>query len=404
MRIPLYSINYKRKKNPPKPKSESETPRKCVLTFQMTYSDGPMPDYISSIQATLVEGESQSVSAQVHATISTYNNTAESFRNDSSWWKPYTDIGIAEIDLYDNKSIGLLVSSFANKYPGNKSWCFIGIVPSGPNAPSIYDTFQYTALEFNTRRDQCQGTWIVTRDRVELTSGHCDAFSLPDSDQKIITNNTLGFTEYYMPTLSDFLSAFAIERNTSEWLLPTFTTTVAAMYWSRIAVLDGPYRMVTGRRANLTDPQLYYPTADTIVSTRITMDPSWILYFILAVQPVLVILLFLTGLAFSQTPLDGGFGIIAIMAGVKGESLKILQGASLSGRLSEPVRMKIAISEPVADAVRGMLPQIRYVLGGVGDNETLGHTSSHWILRARNWLVRLWARMLGRERNQYEMF
>ena len=366
----------------------------------MAYSDGPMPDYISSIQATLVEGESQYVSAQVHATISTYNNTAESFRNDSSWWKQYTDIGIAEIDLYINNSIGLLVSSFENKYQGDKSWCFIGFVPSGPHAPSIYDTFQYTALEFNTRRDQCLGTWIVTRDRVELTSGHCSPFSLPDSDQKLITNNTLGFTEYYLPTLSDFLSPFAVERNTSEWLLPTFATTIAAMYWSRITGLIGYYCC---ENAN-TDPQLYYPVTDTIVSTRVTMDPSWILYLILAIQPVLVILLFLTGLAFSRMPLDGGFGIIAIMAGVKGESLKVLQGASLSGRLCEPVRMKIAVSEPVADAAKGMLPQVRYVLGGVGDNETLGHTSSHRMLRARNWLVKLWARISGRERNQYEMF
>ena len=376
-----------------------------MLTFQMTSSDGPMPEYISSIQATLVEGESQSVSAQVHATISTYNKTAESFRNDSSWWKQYIEFdpstGIAEIDLYINKSIGLLVNSFDNRSLGDKSWCFIGIVPSGVDAPSIDDTFQYTALEFNTRRDQCQGTWIVTRDRVELTSGHCNPFSLPDSHQKIITNNTLGFITYYMPTLAEFLSPFAIERNTSKWLLPTFTTTVAAMYWSRITSLNGYY---SGGNASLTDPQLYYPVTDTIVSTRVTMDPSWILYLILAIQPALVILLFLTGLVFSQTPLDGGFGIVAIMAGVKWESLKILQGASLSGRLSEPVRMKIAVSEPVTDAVRGMLPQIRYVLGGVEDNETLGHTSSHRILRLRNWLVRLWGRMSGREMNQYEMF
>ena len=108
-------------------------------------SDGPMPDYISSIQATLTEGESQFVSASVHATISTYNNTAESFRNDSSWWKQYIDFdpgsGIAEVDLYTNKSIGLLVNNFNRDAPGDKSWCFLGIVPSGPDDPEIYDTF-----------------------------------------------------------------------------------------------------------------------------------------------------------------------------------------------------------------------------------------------------------------------
>ena len=366
-----------------------------------------MPDYISSIQATLADGESQSVSASVHATISTYNSTAESFRNDSSWWEQYIEsdpgIGIAEVDLYINHSIGLLVDNFASTTSGNGSWCFIGVVPSGPDDPAIDHTFQYTALEFNTRRDLCQGTWIVTRNRVELTSGHCNHFSLPDSDQRIVTNYPLAFVEFYMPTLADFLGTFAKERSTSSWLLPTFTTTVAGMYWSRITSLYSYYS--AARNGTPTDPTLYYPVTDSIVSTRITMDPSWVLYLVLAIQPLLTILFFITALTFSHTPLDGGFGITAVLAGVRQESLKMLQGASMSGRLSEPVRIQIAVSEPVGPDARGkMTPEIEYVIGGTGSNGVLGHAPRFRMLRAGNWIGGVWGRMTGRERNQYEMF
>lgn len=369
-----------------------------------------MPDYISSIQATLAEGESQSVTALVRATISTYNSTAENFRNDPSWWKQYTEFDpkmrIAWVNLYIDRSIGLLVDDWANKTSGNSSWCFIGVVPTGTDDPKIDDTFQYTALEFNTRRDSCQGTWIVTRNRVELTSGHCDHFSLPDSDQEIVTGYPLDFTEAYMPTLADFLGIFAKDRSTSSWLLPRFTTTIAGMYWSRITSLQG-YDSADQTDQSLTssDPTLYYHLNDSIISNRITMDPSWILYLVLAIQPLLTILFFITALTFSHTPLDGGFGITAVLAGVGGESLKMLQGASMSGRLSEPVRMQIAVSEPVGPDARGkMTPEIEYVIGGTGSNGVLGRAPRYRMLGARKWIRRFWGRMTGRERNQYEMF
>ena len=136
-----------------------------------------MPDYVSSIQMKLAEGESQTVTSRVHATISTYSNTTESFRDDSTWWEQYIEfdpgISIEIIDLYNNYGIGLLVNNCNVESPGDKSWCFLGIAPSGKDDPLINDTFQYPALEFNTRQDLCEGKWTVTKDTVELAEGHC---------------------------------------------------------------------------------------------------------------------------------------------------------------------------------------------------------------------------------------
>lgn len=91
-------------------------PWKGVLTSQPFISDGPMPDYVSSIQTRSKEGESQTITTQVRATISTYNNTTEIFRDHSSWWDQYIEfdsgIIITTIDLYTNGSIGLPVNNF----------------------------------------------------------------------------------------------------------------------------------------------------------------------------------------------------------------------------------------------------------------------------------------------------
>lgn len=340
-----------------------------------------MPDYVSSIQMKLAEGESQTVTSRVHATISTYSNTTQSFRDDSSWWEQYIEfdlgISIETIDLYNNYGIGLLVNNCDVESPGDKSWCFLGIAPSGKDDPPINDTFQYTALEFNPRRHLCEGKWTVTKDTVELAGGYCSPGSLPDSDQKFFTNISFGFNEYYMPTLSEFLGAFATERNSSEWLYPTFTTAVAAMYWSRITALISHYSWGPDKSFDPTeDPyrikrsEVYHHVNDHIVSTRITMNLSWILYLVVAFQPVLAVILFVTALTFYQTPMDGGFSMVAVLSGVRKESLKLLEGASLSGRLSRPVRMKIAVRELVSVPGKSEPPETEDVLGGIGYNQT----------------------------------
>ncbi len=115
-------------------------PWKGVLTSQPFISDGPMPDYVSSIQTRSKEGESQTVTTQVRATISTYNNTTEIFRDHSSWWDQYIEfdsgIIITTIDLYTNGVLGSQ-STTSMSNPGDKSSWFLAIAPSWPGSPPI---------------------------------------------------------------------------------------------------------------------------------------------------------------------------------------------------------------------------------------------------------------------------
>ena len=73
------------------------------------------------------------------------------------------------------------------------------------------------------------------------------------------------------------------------------------------------------------------------------MHPFWVLYAVLGVQPVLITVIFIASFVLGYfLAIDGSnFGIIAILAGVRTETLKLFEGASFSGTLEKPVGLRI---------------------------------------------------------------
>lgn len=380
------------------------------------FLDAPMPDYVSSIQRNLSAGETWTITAQVHAFVTTYNSTPESHRDDDDFWKPLFNTtnepgsifvgtgsrGVA--DLYNNFSLELLVNNFNHE---NTSWCFLALarrVGDGDVA------FQASALEFDTRRDLCDGQWLVTNDSIQLVNGSCNYPPLPDSDQLIITNNSLAFSTYYIPILSEFLGPFSYAaRNQSSWQIPTFTTVVAGMYWSRILAHNGYYAWGPDKSLDLgggpyafSRSEVYYHINDHIVSTKTTMNTSWLLYLVLCIQPFLTIAAYLAARLFYKTPISSGFGMIAILAGVRKETLRLLWGASMSGRVSKPVRMQIAVDDPHVTTGKPAPPEIEYILGGQDANDSLSSTLRYRSPMIANILQRSQA-TLARSGTQYEM-
>lgn len=156
-----------------------------------------------------------------------------------------------------------------------------------------------------------------------------------------------------MPSLAEYLALLSrpidapkAEQDVYEWgnqwLMSTFTTTVAGMYWSRMTALFGPDSFTNGTIPTWND-EVNYTVPDTLLSNRQTMDPSWALYVVLAVQPVLISFIFAPDFILGYfSAVDGGnFGIIAILAGGRTETLKLFDGASFSGALKKPVGMRI---------------------------------------------------------------
>jgi hypothetical protein len=108
-------------------------------------------------------------------------------------------------------------------------------------------------------------------------------------------------------------------------------------------------------------------TDESILSIKSTLDANWLLYVVLCIQPILTLLMFLLTLLFHSTPVQKGFGLVAILAGVDRDSLDIVQGAALTGELVKPVTMDIVVrkteNEDTKNQFEPGVEYIQYILG-----------------------------------------
>ncbi|KAL8786499.1 MAG: hypothetical protein Q9213_002726 [Squamulea squamosa] len=324
--------------------------------------DIPQPSYVSAVQKLLPNDESWNISAAVLATVATYNRSSS---RDPDAFESHFRSFCADAD----KSSGAYTHmSMMNQWsvvllnhasPGDQTLQYIGLVPDpGINYKvRCSDFFPYAKL-YDLNRQLCHGTWSITRGGMQLVDGSCNG-TIPSLErQEVILHNSLFLGVWYMPSLVEILGPFATTRNNSEWTSPYMATSLAAMVWSKIAAVNSPISehknfIPPDELARLTAEEagLVYPVNDTAVYIRPTLRKSGLLYFILAVQPLLIIvILMLTASAFHSTPLDKGFGLISILSGIDRRSLDVLAGAALSGELAENVKL---VMRPIRDNEKG---------------------------------------------------
>ena len=86
-----------------------------------------------------------------------------------------------------------------------------------------------------------------------------------------------------MPSLAEYLAPLSMPRNATateqdvyergnQWLMSTFATTVAAMYWSRVTALFGPDNY--NGTLPVWNDEVNYTIPDTLLSNRPIMDLS----------------------------------------------------------------------------------------------------------------------------------
>ena len=271
--------------------------------------------------------------------------------------------------------------------------------------------FRANALYFNTRREICHGTWILTIDALQLIEGSCNQSldqSLDVVDHSIFKAG-YHFTDHYLPILTEYLLRWGTHWNSTldiwlppkpqwdPWLIPSYTTVVASMYWSRMAAKLGYYNWpskdpsmpdLRDKHVLVNHSEIYYTPTDEkfILHVPVISQRSWLLYFTLAFQPGLCVIMFLIGFIQYDSPLDNNFGMIPILAGVWTSSLPLLKGASISGRLKKPL--------PLTIHTQGVLPivvghngksrpiyQVEYELGGPGGHKRNERIQHHWFKR-----------------------
>ena len=358
--------------------------------------DTPSPEYVRTIQESLITDESYNLTADVYATVTSYNNSVESHRHDDEFWNfylsqmndppdeylsqpnpsgnnskdSYLESKLSGQDLYNNQSASVLMNSF---FVLNTSWMFFTFIPTELELSNVSvhaEIFRQKALLYHTRRENCTGTWRITYNSIELLSGKCDNPPLPDEHQGVFTNVTLALPQWYMTSLSEYLGPFTEEsRKNSLWFMPASCTVFASMYWSRVTsfnvkTLRGDSTTTDGAptTGRSLPADIGYQVPDIVVSSRRTMNSSVPLYVVLAVFPFLTAILFICGLLLRNLPIDSGFGMIALLAGVRKETLQILKGASTSGKLKNPIRVSIVVHD-VSAAAKGVNDQCNeYIL------------------------------------------
>jgi hypothetical protein len=335
--------------------------------------DMPVPDYVTSIQQSLGKNEVWTLSAKVNATVTRYNVTGNaSYIQNDNFWKDafkYSDgnqYTLSSWQLFNGWDIGYLQGNVSKS---DGTYCLLGIYPQihtldvsgytdadGPDAKA----FRQYALMFNTRREECFGSWNITTNNITLVEGSCSS--------RLTNQTTFGAADalpYPIDAMAGTIGALMkyTPPNNSPWRIPSFTASVATIYWARLVQMF-PYNQT--RMTSVQD--LYYlPTNQTITSTKETLHADWALYLVLCLQPVLTVLMFVWAMAYHSSPVQKSLGLVAILAGVDRESLDIVHGAALSGELALPVTVGISVQKTIDDdslAVEGEdIELLRYTLG-----------------------------------------
>lgn len=321
--------------------------------------DIPHSDYISAMQASLASDESWDIKANVLATVASRNDSINAHRQNAndSFWDTYAPSSNTEIDngggasaitLFSGYSVQLLETSKTS------SWVILGVFKAGYISSSFshnwdsQPSFLKHAQMYNIERKQCEGRWTLTRGNMQLKEGKCYDTELPKS-QQIYEISYLALGNWYMGALGEILGQFADGNHPSHWKDTVMTAITAAMLWSRKTGLAGfdsrGYLYPEGSTYNETVAEMgyNYSVRQDVQLNRPTLQKSPWLYALFGIQPVLTIGILVLGTFLFSTPIDRGFGMVSIMAGVDPADLALLRGAALSGELDTKVGLNVGV-------------------------------------------------------------
>lgn len=318
--------------------------------------DAPQPLRVAEIQGSLGKGEVWELTTEVHGTV-TYNIPSfnRSALNATTAQDPFVPLPAPSdffcLPLYNGYAFGLWVNQLGGR---NESYSYAGVFGTHdfstgqtPINSSEFANFTNVALQFFTERRQCRGTWRISFDAITLQGGTCSETALPIESQAVFANATLALSEWYLPLLAETLAPYGNERNQSAWLAPAYAVNIASMYWSRVAVLvNKKFGFLEGADTHDNQPELVYRQQDSIVSTRTTMRRSWVVYLILIIQPFICTVSILYAPYIGTAPIGKGFNLIAVLAGLDHSTAKTVHGASFSGELRKPLRLRITSKDP----------------------------------------------------------
>jgi hypothetical protein len=305
--------------------------------------DGPLPELVADIQSSMHLEDSIRITAEVNAVVCKHSDVLNETR---TWLNDVFDQDIKR-NVYD--------VAF-REYVNNASF-YIGLMnPKAYDFSTIWmskwsllnnETFGSQVQQYNLTRQKYMGTWTITPAAVALTK----ATPIPDSllrNQSVLTHNWLAALQLYMAPMTEFDWRYREPwtfKVTSEAkyieFIKTDATLVGGMIWSRMVSQNGPETWGPG---SPDLPDLKYSISADTYREVMTLRREWPLSLLLIINPVLLTAaLCLRTTWLRHVPIGQGFNVISMLSAAQPESLHVLYGASLSGRLSKVVPLRFSV-------------------------------------------------------------
>jgi hypothetical protein len=329
--------------------------------------DLPRLSYLQAIKKKLWMSESWTISAAVYGLVVQMNETIEDMRTVDNFWDGLSAAGTS--DLYSVSifrsgiSLGSMPFLPSLSQPTSASSLFGFYSPSrGYSIASFSDSqdpevlaFRHNASLFTVHRQLCNATWKVTVDSIQLLRGDCPVnadkiesamFSLNGTAHpRINANQSRPFELDSLPITVHSLNTFADGPANSPWKTPSTMIAVAGIYWARVAFLIGKTDVDGVNATTISSDFLYTAKHESIRSTKSTLHAHTPMSVVLALQPAFTVFMCFLSMFLYVTPVSNNFNLVSILSGVDPETLPLIDGAGLSGKLKRPVMLKILIVE-----------------------------------------------------------
>jgi len=324
--------------------------------------DVPVHSNMSDLQRKLKPDQSLILSAAVNATFARLNSTPDSTeRKDPEYWKDMTKfLGSKKLDVDTSPSSRRRPYGWGGFFEIWNAWVDSSLVFMSYYNETLNETFYDKAIGFNIYRGTANATWRISYNSIILlNASNFDTDYSPDThyperigpnqcrwkttnpnSQKVIYCGWVSLGQDYDHEVPDYLLSQVFGPNRTVSPVSVWVPILAAMGWSST--------VLKYESQGVVDPNLQYllqtPPYEASTTTT-TLRRHWGLYVVLGIQPVLVLLVVIAQLLLESHYITTRFSLVALLAGVRHESLAVLKGASYSGELVEPVVVAFAVDK-----------------------------------------------------------
>ena len=310
--------------------------------------DGPMPDYIDNLQASLKPGQTKIITATVPAIVC---NMSSQLDHDAAYFE----------ELFNHPDLNLSGAASGSTWVW-KNTVYVGILlPNKTDNTNILvgawnttsnETFGSHVTQYSLSRQLYTGSWRMSRNSVKLVNATAASPTHEQiEDHCLLRSNWLAIEDTFKMLLAEFDWRYRPDDRDKLFYkerIKSDSTFLASAVWSRMTAMTPETGIDISVHPGCPPvglPTLSYDTSVIVETIAVTIKPDWRILVVFALYPfILSATMIFRLISWPLSPIGEGFGLISLLASVDCNSLSLLAGAGLSGRLKRAVFVGLIIS------------------------------------------------------------